>query len=312
MNGIFKRKYFWNIVSLLCSFLLIGLFIFIGYVDSEVSSLIELLPGIIPGAIGCVISLVYLLYNFKAYMHIYDGHIKGKYHFFGKVDCKLSDVEFALARINTLIIQLKNGKCHTITGIENSHILASEIRSKMPFDLTKKPEVLIERLNKIKSAKRKELLYVCSFTALMFVNIFITVFLTDGKDLDKFNSFDWGIFAVMAVTEIATIIATFYFAQKTGKNNIPIEKLQYEIKRITIETKPLLYGKVIKVFTDTDYSARLILFGYHNEDSVYYAIQEFEADYNLIKVYESELYENIESVSDDFKNLLDITEKFIH
>ena len=85
-------------------------------------------------------------------MHIYDGHIKGKYHFFGKVDCKLSDVEFALARINTLIIQLKNGKCHTITGIENSHILASEIRSKMPFDLTKKPEVLIERLNKIKSA----------------------------------------------------------------------------------------------------------------------------------------------------------------
>ena len=51
---------------------------------------------------------------------------------------------FVLTQINTLIIQLKDGKCHTIMGILNSLELASMIRRNMSFEAAKHPEALIE------------------------------------------------------------------------------------------------------------------------------------------------------------------------
>lgn len=98
-----------------------------------------------------------------------------------------------------------------------------------------------------------------------------------------FGKIDWTIFAIMGAIEIATVIATFYFAQKIGKNNVSIEKLQYTIQRRIIETQPLLPGNVIKVFADENYTVRLTFFGYPNQTSVYYAVQEFASDYTFFK-----------------------------
>ena len=176
---------------------------------------------------------------------------------------------FAVARVNTLIIQLKDGKTHTIMGIENSWPLASIIRRNMSFEVTEQPEALMEKLNNLKATKMNGLIYVCSGVALMFVIIFITVFLTGEREMHEFNNIDWTIFAIMVAAEIATAVATFYFAGKTGKNNIPIDKLQYEIQRRIIETQPLLPGFVIAVYTDENYTGRITLFGYPNDSAVY-------------------------------------------
>ena len=311
MDGVFLRKKFngWLFLLFVCGLFFIGLYIFLNIVDPKATS--ELLTFLIMGILIILVVIPSWLLNFGAFVHIDENSIKAKYHWFGKIDCKLSDVTFAVARVNTLIIQLKDGKTHTIMGIENSWPLASLIRRNMLFKSTEQPETLIGKLNDLKSAKKKGLIYVCSGLALMFINIFVTVFLTGEREMHEFSKIDWTTFAIMGVVEIATIIATFYFAQKTGGNNIPIEKLRYEIQRRIIETQPLLPGFVIAVYTDENYMRRITLFGYPNDNAVYYSVQEFASDYTLFRAYTSDVYDSQEELPADFETLIDITEKVL-
>ncbi len=307
---MFLRKKFNILLFLLfaCGLFFIGLYIFLNIVDPGVTS--ELLTFLIMGILIILVVIPSWLLNFGAFIHIDEDSIKAKYHWFGKIDCKLSDVTFAVARVNTLIIQLKDGKTHTIMGVENSWPLASMIRRNMSFGVTEQPEVLMEKLNTLKSAKKKGLIYVCCGLALMFINIFITVFLTGEREMHEFSKIDWIIFAVMCVVEFATVVITFYFANKTGKKNVPIEKLKYDIRRSIIETKPLVFGCILKVYTDYDYTGRIVVFGYPNDETVYYIMQEFASDYSLFKSYESEIYENMDELLVDIGELIDITDKF--
>ena len=309
---MFLRKKFniWLFLLFACGLLFIGLYIFLNIVDPVATS--ELLTFLIMGILIILVVILSWLLNFGAFIHIDDDSIKAKYHWFGKIDCKLSDVTFAVARGNTLIIQLKDGKTHTIMGVENSWPLASMIRRNMSFGVTEQPEVLMEKLNTLKSAKKKGLIYVCSGVALMFIIIFITVFLTGEREMHEFSNIDWTLFAIMVATEIATAVATFYFAGKTGKNNIPIEKLQYEIRRRNIETQPLLPGFVIAVYTDENYTGRITLFGYPNDSTVYYSVQEFTSDYMLFRTYTSGVYGSQEELPANFETLIDITDKVLH
>lgn len=312
MEGMFLRKKFnvWFFLLFLCGLAFIGMYIFLNIVDPTATS--ELLTFLIVGIMICLVVIPSWLLNYGAFIHIDEDSIKAKYHWFGKIDCKLSDVVFAVARGNTLIIQLKNGKTHTIMGIVNSWPLASIIRRNMSFEVTEQPETLNEKLNNLKANKKNGIIYVCSGVALMFVIIFITVFLTGEREMHEFSNIDWTIFAIMVATEIATAVATFYFAGKTGKNNIPIEKLQYEIQRRIIETQPLLPGFVIAVYTDENYTGRITLFGYPNDSAVYYSVQEFASDYTLFRAYTSDVYDSQEELPANFETLIDITEKVLH
>ena len=312
MEGMFLRKKFniWLFLLFSCGLCFIGLYIFLNIVDPEATS--ELLTFLIVGILIILVVIPSWLLNFGAFVHIDETSIKAKYHWFGKIDCKLSDVVFAVARVNTLIIQLKDGKTHTIMGIENSWPLCSVIRRNMSFDVTEQPETLNEKLNNLKATKKNGLIYVCSGVALMFVIIFITVFLTGEREMHEFSNIDWTIFAIMVATEIATAVATFYFAGKTGKNNIPIEKLQDEIQRRIIETQPLLPGFVIAVYTDENYTGRITLFGYPHDSAVYYSVQEFASDYTLFRAYTSDVYGSQEELPADFETLIDITDRVLH
>ena len=310
-NGIFRHDKASGITCILSGFLLMGLFVFIGFKDNE-ATLSGLFVGLGLGVFFSLVGLCFLLFNFKSYFIIENEHIQGKYHYFGKIDCSIHDVVFAMGRNKTLIIKLKDGKVHTIMGIENAWQLASIIRKKIIFDVVAPPETLIEELNNLKSANKKHLICLCFCFVLMFVNIFITVFMTGGREMHEFTKTDWIIFAIMGAIEIATVIATFYFAQKKGKNNIPIEHLRYIIQRRTVETHPLLSGNIIKVFTDEHYMWRITLYGYPNNDSVYYVVQEFASDFTFFKSYESEIFENIEQLEGAFDALIDITNEVLH
>ena len=314
MEGMFLRKKFniWLFLLFLCGLAFIGMYIFLNIVDPEATS--ELLTFLIVGIMICLVVIPSWLLNLGAYIHIDETSIKAKYHWFGKIDCKLSDITYAVARTNTLIIQLKDGKTHTIMGVANPWPLASIIRRNMSFEVTEQPEILMEKLNNLRAAKKKELISVYSGVALMFIFIFIfiTVFLTGEREMHEFSNLDWTIFAIMGAIEIATVIATFYFAQKTGKNNIPIEKLHYEIQRRIIETQPLLPGFVIAVYTDENYTGRITLFGYPNDSAIYYTVQELDAGYNLVQEYTSETFEDQEGLIEGFRSLIDITDKVLH
>ncbi len=310
-NGVFKHNKANGITIILSGIFLIGLFIFIGFKDPD-ATLNGLLVGLVLGTLFGLIGTGFLLFNFKAFFYIDNGHIKGKYHYFGKINCNIGDVAFTLGRNQTLIIQLKDGKTYTIMGIENAWQLASIIRQNISFEVAEQPEILMEKLNNLKATKKNGLIYVCSGVALMFVIIFVTVFLTGEREMHEFSNIDWTIFAIMVATEIATAVATFYFARKTGKNNIPIEKLQYEIQRRIIETQPLLPGFVIAVYTDENYTGRITLFGYPHDSAVYYSVQEFASDYTLFRAYTSDVYDSQKELPADFETLIDITDRVLH
>ena len=312
MEGMFLRKKFNVLLFLLfaCGLFLIGLYFFFNITDPTATG--ETLTFLIMGILIILVVIPSWLLNYGAFIDIDEDSIKAKYHWFGKIDCKLSDITFAVARVNTLIIQLKDGKTHTIMGIENSWPLASLIRRNMSFKSTEQPETMIEKLNSLKSAKKKGLIYVCLGVALMFINIFVAVFLTGEREMHQFSNIDWTIFIIMCAIEIVTVLATFYFAQKTGKNNIPIEKLQYTIQRRIIETQPLLPGFVIAVYTDENYMGRTTLFGYPNDSAVYYSVQEFASDYTLFRAYTSDVYDGQEELPANFEVLIDITNKVLH
>ena len=312
MEGVFLRKKFnvWLFLLFACGLFFIDLYFFFNITDPTTTG--ETLTFLIMGILIILVVIPSWLLNYGAFIHIDEDSIKAKYHWFGKIDCKLSDVTFAMPQVNTLIIQLKDGKTHTIMGVENSWHLAYVIRRNMHFESTEQPEMLIEKLNNLMSAKKKGLVYVCFGVALMFINIFVAVFLTGEREMHQFSNGDWTIFIVMCAIEIITVIATFYFAQKTGKNNVSIEKLKYEIKRRIIETQPLLPGFVIAVYTDENYMGRITLFGYPNDNAVYYSVQEFTSDYTLFSAYTSDVYDSQEDLPTDFEGLIDITNKVLH
>ena len=84
VKAMFEKKRFWNVFCLFCGLFIIGLFVFLGFVDNE-STVVSIVSGIIFGAIICVFNLIFLLFNFKAYLYVEDGRIKGRYHYFGKM-----------------------------------------------------------------------------------------------------------------------------------------------------------------------------------------------------------------------------------
>ncbi len=312
MEGMFLRKKFniWLFLLFLCGLAFIGMYIFLNIVDPEATS--ELLTFLIIGIMLCLVVIPSWLLNLGAYIHIDETSIKAKYHWFGKIDCNISDVDFVLGQGNSLTIQLNNGKRHTIMGIENAFSLSSAIRQNMSFETTEQPNVLIQKLNDLKQAKKQGVINVCLCLALMFINIFVTVFLTGERDLHEFSKTDWIIFIIMGVLELIIVIGAFYLAQKTGKNNLPIEKLQFLICKSIIETKPPLPNYLIQVLTDDNYRERISIFGYPHRNTVYFIVEAFDADYNLIQVFTSETYENHSDLPADFETLIDITDKVLH
>lgn len=142
LEGIFIRKKF-N-VWLLCGIFSIGLYVLFNIVDPKATN--KSVVFLFLGMLELSASFLSLLWNRGAFFHISDNSVKIKYHLFGKIDCRLSDVEFVSAKTNTLIIQLKSGKCRTISGIKNPWELCREMRRKMSFEPAKSKKSLLKSL----------------------------------------------------------------------------------------------------------------------------------------------------------------------
>ena len=310
MKGEFLRKKFsiLDLLSVIGGLFSIGFYVFLKLTVPDDAK--EMLFILIIGIVLCLISVLSLLLTSNGYIYVDKDSIKARYSCFWKIDSKLTDVSFASAQGTSLTIQLKNGDTHTIMNITNAWQLASFIRKNIPLNETEQPCILIEKLNDLKNARKKSLVYICFGIVLMFLNIFFTVLLTDGKELNEFGKTDWIIFSIMGAIELITVIVVFCFAQKAGKKIVPIEKMQYTIRRRIIETTALLPGKAISVFTDEDYSERITVFGFSNDDKVYYIEQVLNPDYSLDTVYESEIYEDIDKLYEELNSPVDITKAF--
>lgn len=305
LAGSFHKQHFGSKVCFTCGLFLVILFAFLKYADSQAGN--DTYFGILFGVGISVCGLISLQFNRKAFVKIENHHISAEYHWFGKLDCSLDDIAFSSAQINTLSILLKSGKRYVIMGIQNPWPLSSAIRREI-FSIEKEtPDVLYQQLNALKTVRKRELYWVIGGGTFLFVNILITVLLTGGRELQNFEKLDWTFFTGMGLIELLTLISTFYMAQRCGKKLLPMEQIQYRLKGALIASCPLPAGNVKWVYTDENCTGRIIVFGFPNDESVYYCVQEFAGNGGLETVFTSKVYESQEDLpSEDFSTLIDI------
>lgn len=262
------------------------------------------------GSLISIVLITFLLFNLGAHLSVDEQYIKGRYHYFKKIQCPVAEVAYALAGTNTLLFQLKSGKKYTIRGIANSYELCSVIRRNMPFEALEQPEEMIKDVRNSVASQKRNAACVLVGVAMLFVNLFIAVYLTGEREMHEFSQTDWLIMAVMGVVEIVTIIVTFRVGNVAGMGNFPVMMKDYLIRRTIIETKPLIPGYIIGVYADEDYTGRVTVYGYPNEDAVYFTVQKITPEYALTRTYTSETYESQEQIPEDLESLVDITKIF--
>lgn len=267
-----------------------------------------LVMGILCGAIGVFFGLM----NRGAYIRIGEDYISAKYHWFGRLDCRIDDVAFAQAQINALMILLKSGKRHVVAGVANAGVLCAAIRRQIFAVEKESPDTLRQRLSQAQAKRRKALGWMLVAILLLFVNIIITVWLTDGRDLHEFSQRDWVIFSIMGVIELATVIGLFCAAHRYGKLGFPIQYLEYRLRGATIATHPLPTERAIAVYTDENYLRRVVVCGFPNEEQIYICVQEHVGNDELHTAYTSEIIASTEEIEEGaFSQLMDISECFI-
>lgn len=308
MDGIFiRKKTSVRLVLLLsCGLFLVAIYIFLKIVDSEATG--GSILFLILGSLSSFVAIFSMRMNHGAYIHVEENTIIAKYLWFSRLECSMDEVEFVLPQINTLTILLKNGKRHMITGIENPWDLGSFIRRQIFAIEAESPDSIRRRLSQVQAIRKKTLLWVLVDIALVFVNIFIAVLLTGGRDLHEFSQPDWILFFSMGAIELLTVIGLFYAAQRCGKQILPIEQLKYRLRGAIIATNPLPTNYAIAIYTDESYTGRIVVCGFPNDDSVFYCVQKIGSNLEMETVHTSEIYDSTEELPEEgFSPLIDIT-----
>ena len=90
-----------------------------------------------------------------------------------------------------------------------------------------------------------------------------------------------------------------------------MEETKYRLAGAVIASHPLSSNRVVGIYTDENYSGRIVVCGYPNDESVYYSVEHFTQDFTLQTVYTSADYNNVKELLDDgFSTLIDITSSF--
>lgn len=256
----------------------------------------------------CLAASLCMLFNLGACLRVEEDAVCGRYGWFRRLNCKLDEVAFVLPQINTLTILLKNGKRHIISGIRNSYEICSAIRRQKFQPEEETPEVLRAELDQLTEARKKELLGVIGGCILLFVNIFLAVYLTGGRELHDFSKLDWMLFGIMSVAELLTAVGLFYMAGRCGKHLLLMEQLRYRLRGAVILSCPLPSNHVREVYTDCNYAGRIVVCGYPNDECVYYSLQTFDGGWDLETVDTSVIYDSLDELpSEDFAKLIDIS-----
>lgn len=308
MDGIFagKKRLILPILCLVGGVFFIGAAIAVHVAESAVNTdwVFLLLFGLAYAIAGVAI----LLFNRDAALRVDEDHITAKYHWFGRLDCAIDDIAFVLPQLNTLRIRLKSGKQHVIMGIRNPWEVSAFVR-RHGFALEMEtPDALRHQLEQIQKARKKELWWVIGLGVLMFANIFIAVLLTGARDMADFTDSDWTRFTIMGIVEALTVMGFFYAALRCGKYLLPMEETKHRLLGAVIASHPLPSNNVAGIYTDENYSGRIVVCGYPNDESVYYHVEQFAHNFTLQTVYTSEVFKNAGELPDDgFSPLIDIT-----
>lgn len=301
MKGIFfksKKSVVLNICGIVAGIALIVMLPFFCVVDDNMT--VDVFWGLaffaLYGLIITVICIVSLLFNKKAYLTVDENGVSSRFGLKRELKFQFSEIALSEYRSNSLTIILKNGKRYTIPNLYNADEICNEIRKNIIFEITTKENPQYEILN-LKKQRTKLLILMVSFFVLMILLIFITVYLTDQKEMFEFTQSDWIIFFIFIALETINFIFIMFFANRCGKLNFAITQL----KRAILETAPMSPGNLLSVYIDPDYNARVLIYGFPDVEDVYFIFQVMDKKFRPKTVYSSEVFSSI----DQLKPMLD-------
>lgn len=307
MQAVFKKMFrFTFILFLILDLIWLGLCVFF-VVLKNMTTASDIFGFSFLTIIFFSFTIIPFLYNRKAYLYINDNKIVGKFGFFKKLECNISEVTFVLTQVDTIHIVLKDRKYY-IMGIKNAYAISAFIQQKMPFSPCDVTEEEIENIKKRSQNQKKNIILVFCTIALSFVWLLVAVFLIgSSKEFSDFTQRDWGIFAILCALELPTVITMFVFAIRSRKGNLRLEKQIYDVKRSVLETSPLLWGPgyLRAVLTDSICSQRITVYCDCVENdprSACYNVEIFDENYKLRFLYQSDIFliENFDEMFGDF------------
>lgn len=294
---------------LFCGLSLIALYAFLRHVDPEAP--VGMIVIFVTGVLICLASGLFLYAENSACICLGEDTIQARYFLFGRLDCRMEDVAFALPQGNTLTILLKNGKRHVIMGLENPWELGTYICWRSWSAETERPAAIRLELSRTQAARKKELRRVIAGSVWLFAGVLLAVLLTGGRELSDFGLRDWILFAGMGVIELLTLAGVFWAANRCGKRMLSIEWLKYRLRGAIILACPLPSGNITAVLTDAYNMGRAVVCRFPKDESAYYCVQEFAEDFALETVYTSGIYDNKNALPwDGLSELIDITAQF--
>lgn len=312
MEGIFGKKVLWKGLVFSCGLFLVILFTFLKFADSQAGH--EVYIGVAMGATFCAVGAAAYLFNRKAFIRVSEDHISARHNWSAKLECDIDEVDFALAQMNTLTLLLKNGKRHIFLELDNAYAVAEAIRCRMVWKETRTLQEIREERLRLQGERKKDITLVVWLCVLMFAVIFLTVWLTGGRDIPEFSRQDWVAFAIMSAAEVLVVVALFCCAGRAGRKLLPLEKEIYLLVRQLVETQPLPPGHVKAVYMDSACRGRVVVFGYPNTSCVNYTVEQWVEGDRLQEVYESGLFEyrqELEEELEEIGHLIDISKCFL-
>lgn len=261
--------------------------------------------------LASVVEIFVLTFNRGAYFRVEEGRIRARYHWFGRMDCELEDLEFIHGQNMTINLLLKDGKQRAIAFVSNAEAVCADVR-RLTFSAEREaPTDLMEQLEKVHQKRRRDVYWEIAGCTLIFVNIALLVLATGGRETDAFSSRDWAICWVMTVIECATVFATFWIAHRCGRQLMDIYFLRHRLQSAVIASQVLPSNCVKAVYTDIDLNGRVVVCGLPNDSILYYMVQEFDDHFHLITVETSAFFENEEDLMEELAmDLIDITSWF--
>lgn len=313
MQGVFcKTKGFkiYNIVGIVSGLFLVGLFgalLCAGVYETLDNVLISVFFCIFGTLVAAFCGLS-MFVNRKAFIRVDEEKISAYCHFGLHLECGLAEVAAVSCTPYGLNIKLKNGKNYNLVNLENGYDLRRYIQKRILKEQVRldREETIRQIVPLKKKRKMEAIASVCTFL-LIFPCIIVAAWLTGWRDLHEFSTKDWTLFAMMGGVGVAIIIIFCIVLRRYIHHTDTVQKLAGTLYQQMLRTTPAGPGNALRMYVDDEEyaSLRVTVYGFPNEEDVYFTVEDVDANYELQRLHTSEIYPNMQAMEEE---LMDLTE----
>ncbi len=265
---------------------------------SGLDGVIAFLSLILFGLLGFTYCGITIYVNRRAYIHADDEGISAFCHNGFSLKCAMAEVAVVFYSGASLHIELESGKKYNILYVENAFQLGKFIQERVLQNHKKaldRGEIKID-ISSLKRTRINETIGAVLMLLIFIAGVLCTAKLTGWKDAQEFSSGEVAIFIIMSLAGIVSILVAMVFLSRSIWHSRELEMKQITLNQLVLLTTPVRPGNAIKMYVDDVLygKMRVTIYGYPNQDKVYFVAERINKDFDLACVYESGILANMD------------------